>query len=344
MDASSTEHTGQLYHSDTGANKVCIVLSSVYDDSCPPLFQEEVEQDLETVRATLNNHSLIDIRMPVGASCQFCIKQIRQSIDAHRQLMRQDVGHVECHIVLNTHGVPGASDLRLDSILYLVELLSNLNVSITQISGLQCDGMAPSEARRQETTNLSENFIRASKRKDANLHILQQKLLELPLTRRQHFTIRGFEYAYLPLDSTEEIKRLLAGEGGSGLAEVNIEPHSFPPEYFRQILEYSTRLQRHHKDLPPPAYQELTNFLGRVQHDMKQRISNILQYSDDTEIAEDSPLFPLYSAVISFASQFTQATNAKHFDAWYKHWVKDHKVYSETRTQVLVAYAQMSLS
>lgn len=318
-------------------NKICIVLSSLYQPGTPEIFNEEVQQDLLTIRETLSDHLIVNITIPVNNGNHSCKRLIWKG------LATIEINRLSCvHIVLNTHGVPGASDLSRQAVILLVEMISKLDGRITQISGLQCNGMEDSFRGQANAITMSDNMCKL-KFKDADLVTLQNKLNALTLHRPQLFKIRGFEYEYLPTESQREVINLLKGEGGEELT-VNIPGRSFD-ETFYQIVLTNVEKVKNRKALSDLEYQQIANFFATLQNEMIEAI--LLAVQKNELISENSPLWSLWSALVEYdshnkMSQF-QSNNPQRIKQCYKLWLKDFKLYSEQRLNVFIKFARSSL-
>jgi hypothetical protein len=320
--------------------KLCIILSSIYQNDYPSFFNAEVQKDLSIVRETLQEYSFLEINIPSEAASVRCKKIICQAL----KLIDIDAA-TDCHIVLNTHGIPGYSDLRHDSIIYLVDTLSFMQANIIQISGLQCDGM-----KKLNILNTSGNIYKISmsnvetKRiyRDANLHALQKKLSRLILAKEQSFKIYGFEDAYDPFQSESDVREVLTGQSVNQI-HVTIHSWSITAEYARQIEEKITLLREYQK-LTPEAYQKLANFFAIIQKNMKQLL--LISLEKNLEIGSESPLWQLNEALKTHAQNFLphlDQHNPHHMNVIYKNWLKTYKLYAENRIDVIRYFAQVAL-
>lgn len=319
--------------------KVCIILSSLYQNDYPSFFNAEVQKDLSIVHETLQEYLFLEINIPSKAAIARCKKIISQA------LKRIDIdATTDCHIVLNTHGTPGYSDLKHDSIIYLVDTLALMQANIIQISGLQCDGMKP-----LDTFNTSGNIYRISmsnadvKRlyRDANLHTLQKKLNRLILAKEQCFKIFGFRDAYVPFQDELAVKAVLTGQSENQL-DVAIKSWHISAEYSLNIEE-NIKLLREHQKLSAEAYQNLSNFFAIVQKKMKQQL--LLALEKKIEIGAHSPLFRLSQVLNTHAQTILphlDQNNPAHVNIIYKNWLKTYRLYSENRIDVISYFARVS--
>lgn len=318
--------------------KLCIVLSSSYDKNCPGFFNTEVQQDLEIVREALEDYQLLEMVIPAVAGNQLSKKKIRHILNL---LDIQEP--TQCHIVINTHGSPGYSDIRHECIIDLVDYLSRMNIEITQISALQCEGMKRLEnSLNQYKTPWSGSAKMVSK--DSNLHKLQRKLNALTLQISQQFKIYGFDEAYVPFENKLEIINLLTGNSGHELAVNILSKPILTTSYFYQILDGVEQLLNH-QNLPRASYRKLANFFSKLQHDMKENI--LLALYQHQEIPKDSELWPLWQSLNQYANETMQHFNAEnplHIASVYKNWLKNHKLYSFERLNIFKEFAHISLN
>ena len=319
--------------------KVCIILNSLYDRGHPHFFNAEVQQDLSIVRDTLKDHQLLEINLPVNAGNMLIKKIIRQMlnlIDIHES--------TECHIVLNTHGSPGFSDLKHESIVFLLDTLSRMQVTITQISGLQCDGMKKFEGVGTSLDPYKILMTDVEKKiyREASLVTLQKKLSSLTLDKKQSFKIHGFKFAYNPFEHQSAVIKVLEGTQEHQL-DVSIKSFQFTKDYFNQVLENLTLLSKY-QQLSSKEYQHLANFFAKLQKYMKQHL--LIAVEKKQEINPLSPLWTLRQALNAHANAHMKALqldNPHHMEAIYKNWLKTYKLYSAERLEVLHQFATISI-
>lgn len=316
-------------------DKLCIIISSEYPKD-KILWNEEVQRDLVTVKETLANYHCIEITIPVVAGRLSARKLVQTTLDAI------PLPYTTCHIVLNTHGIPGLSDLKNEIVKQVVENLSEKHIAITQLSALLCDGMSPQE----KTNAVIESRSHTIPRKEASMRVLQKKLNAMTTEEAQNFQIRGFTYAYLPDDNQDEVIDILMGRGGIAL-NVSTQPYQAlsPVQYATQILE-SIAVIMHYKgtDNPQasPEYIHASNLLGLVLSDMKR---NVLEH-----LKNSTPLAPEFSPLLETikaycinnprnGSQCSSPFGEKDFDYMYNSWIKNYKLYSDERIKMLENYA-----
>ena len=255
-------------------DKLSIILSSKYPDSNQE-FNEEVQRDLNTIKETLADHHFVEMTIPVVAGLISARKLVQTA------LSRVHSGYATCHIVLNTHGIAGKSDLRHDIVQMVVKHLSERNIAITQLSALLCAGMLPQsfeEASKKYAMRSRPVPAKISLRA-ASMNVLQNILNGMDTQRAQHFNIRGFACEYSPEEARSEVIDVLRGEGGIVLA---VSTTAFTPplseSYVNQISN-SISVVQHYRALEHPqeheAYRAATNALGLVLASMKK---NVLDY------------------------------------------------------------------
>lgn len=100
-------------------NNLCIIIRSEYATSITgfTLWNDEVQADLNIVKATLHDHKLVEIEIPAGTGLLKVNKLVQQALD------KINTYYPTCHIVLNTHGDPGKCDLKHEITMMIVQEL-----------------------------------------------------------------------------------------------------------------------------------------------------------------------------------------------------------------------------
>jgi hypothetical protein len=321
-------------------DKLCIIISTIYPTSIEPIWQDEVNEDLSIVKETLHDHRCIDIFIPFIAGRQAATQLVNKILN-NIAVTNSTV----CHLVLNTHGTPGFSDLKHEIVADIVRKLSQKNVVISQISALLCDGMVAQTIQDARKISRHHFFEKTKNFRRPSMVVLQKILSDLTTDISQNFSIRGFNYAYLPKNARSEIEALLKGEGGEVLqvaTKVFIPPE--PEDYAEQIRD-SLRLISDYKNktakVSVQAYETAATFLGKILLEMKNEVFSALKR--DTSILEKSECQSLFNALDQHANLLDLPFDAKNFDKIYHDWLKSNKVYSESRRTVFEHYAQSYL-
>lgn len=316
-------------------HKLCVILSSCYDHRSPSFMNEEVAQDLLLIKSTLADHQIIEISLPCSSSKKVSLAEIQKTLAMYHFPLE-----TACHIVLNTHGKPGLSDIKHDCVIELLHLLSYRNVSVVQISALQCEGMKPALIRPAAAMDYKLTWTDLPRKllvKEADLMVLQKKISRLLLVRAQHFFIRGFDYAYEPEKNKSEIEDLLRGHGGLALA-VSIKPRR---ENFAKITHHLELMRRHH-ELSKSDYYAISNSLSKIMYQLKLRLFMAIQAKE--EILSTSELYPLLEALCAYAhldgSEFYRI-NPDTAAGIYRSWLKTHKIYSIERMNIVAKFVQI---
>lgn len=329
-------------------NKLCIIISSEYpkSEADAKLWNDEVQADLTIVKATLLDHELVEIAIPAGTGLLSANKLVKRALD------KIQTYYPTCHIVLNTHGVPGNCDLRHEMTQMIVQELSRRHTAITQISALLCDGMIGQTveeahaAHPHRVTFFSHNIVP----KVASMRVLQQRLNAMVTLIPQDFNIRGFTYAYLPKHAQDKIIDVLNGHGGQTLT-VSTQPYIAPsPAQYADELTSSMHLVKEYKDserTPDKKYDKATNVLGAALTTMKDNLLAHLKHGH-TLLSESQPLLDAIENYVVQQNEspdaVAQSLNACNFDAVYQRWLKDHKVYSKERMVVFESHLSLYLS
>lgn len=319
--------------------KLCIIISSEYATSVTnsTLWNDEVQADLNIVKATLHDYEQVEIGIPAGAGLLTVNKLVKHVLDNIHTY------YPTCHIVLNTHGVPGKCDLKHEITQMIVRELSRRNTVIIQISALLCDGMTHQTVEQaqdaQRMKYFSSNIILLPKA--ASMSILQQRLSTMVTHIAQDFKIRGFTYAYIPENAKDEIIGLLNGHGGQTYT-VSTQSYIAPsPDQYIEELSSSMQLIKEYRNAntkPDDKYGRATNILGVVLTSMKENI--LAHIKNGHPLASESQ--PLLDAIENHiveqnmsSDAVMQSLNAQNFDSIYRRWLKDNKIYSKERMIVL---------
>jgi hypothetical protein len=327
-------------------NKLCIIISSEYATTVTDstLWNDEVQADLNIVKATLQDHELVEIEIPAGAGLLTVNKLVKHSLDNNHTY------YPTCHIVLNTHGVPGKCDLKHEITQMIVLELSRRNTIITQISALLCDGMTRQTMEQAQEAHRMNLFSHNIIPKAASMSVLQQRLSAMVTHIAQDFKIRGFTYAYVPENAQDEVIGILKGHGGRTYT-VSTQSYIAPnPDQYIEELTSSMQLvieYRNSSAKPDDNYGRATNVLGAALTSMKDNV--LAHIKNGHPLASENQ--PLLDAVENYVVQQNmspdaakQSLNVQNFNSIYKRWLKDKKVYSEERMVVLENHLSLYLS
>lgn len=320
--------------------KICIILSTLYDQTIPAFYNDEVQQDLDIIYESLGEYEILPINLPFKANRSFSQKTLFNAL--HQIHFPADS---TCHIVLNTHGSPGHCDLNLELITQLVEWLSHRSISISQISALMCDGMK-AEYFSPDTIVSMSIYKHAPKMHahEASMQTLQKKLNALTTKMPQSFYIRGFDFAYTPNQHKQLIVELLKGNAGEYL-NVQIHAKTFSSNDIFQIHERINIISEHqqnHLSFSKKEQTEHLNFFSSLLEHMK---NNIVLFLENQQIPTfDSDGFPLWHALVQHARQESLSIdilNPVVFLNVYRNWIKSHKWYSQERLAIFTEFANL---
>ncbi|MGV3740252.1 MAG: hypothetical protein ACO1N3_03050, partial [Gammaproteobacteria bacterium] len=240
-------------------------------------------------------------------------------------------------------------DVSDEAVKMVVNDLSHKGVKITQLSALICNAMTALDANEtQKMHDMTPANVHASARgKKATMEILQQKLNAVTTDTAQNFQIRGFDGSYNPIEAQDSISDLLLGEGGMVL-DVNMQaptPSIGYIEHAGQIL-HCINILREYRNIPESnlskqdrsAYNSATNFLGALLTDMKNNVVEHL-YHGVTLAYEDWGLLDTIRAYAQSKQPPLELETEKEFNLVYKQWLKENKIYSETRVTLFEGYA-----
>ncbi len=319
------------------SKKLCILIKSDYlllnrsqNQDQIQNWLEEVKADSDTVKETLSDHDILEISIPVLAKPKKITEIVEES------MTKLNPEYESCHIVLNTHGAAGASDLADEAVKRVVQCLSSLGIAVSQLSALQCNGMSALSPAEQREADPMRPVHATARGKDASMSILQQKLNHTSATMPQQFAIRGFESAYDPKEDRESVVAVLRGSGPS--LQVKTIAQSSREIDLAQIaasivVVRDTPEGKRIKNLP---YDRATNMLGVVLESMKNNIRDHLKSA--------APLNPenllLFEALKNHKTQRYKECPLSDLntDYIYKSWAKENKIHSKSRLAVLESY------
>lgn len=325
-------------------NNACIIINNEYPKSHQE-FNEEVQRDLVTIKETLADHRFIEMTIPVVAGLISARKLVQTALSVVHS------GYAtNCHIVLNTHGIPGKSDLRHEIVQMVVKHLSERNIAITQLSALLCAGMAP-----ESIDAASKKYIMHSRAvpekinlKAASMNVLHIRLNSMVTQIGQHFDIRGFDYEYSPDEARSEVIDVLRGQGGIVLSVTTIAYTPPVSEHYVHQIAHSISVIQQYCALDNPQehkeYRSATNALGLVLASMKIKVLNYLNTDDEEQQLLLAPEHePLWTAVQTYHRDIgiTLPLDGRNFTCLYTKWLKEKKVYSLERIQVLSDHARI---
>ncbi len=354
--------------------KLCIVLSSVY----PAIYyqtnesirwNEEVTDDFFAVQRILSvDHEIIEIRIPVKMGKYGAKKLIRDTLRTSL-LSRSKEGRTmtECHLVLNTHGIPGYYDLRHDVVLETIDFLlfkatkSLGYVKITQISALMCDGMA-AQSQEDPMTRVAvqmrclfEPTCAPRPLKEAAMVVLQQKLQALHCFpgNSQSFKILGFDRAYDPSEETAHVEAVLRGDVVDAVTELTVTIPPCDPDSVvdkKMVLTAIETVEAYRDpetkaDIDKCMYEKAGNVLAKVVNVMRDEAMSYFSHNDDhtedrTDHSRMEEVCPLLCNVLrEHAKSMYRPTIAEldssNFDRVYRDWLKSYKIYSKERLSLL---------
>ena len=315
--------------------KLCIVVSSLYSDKSYIHLNEEIECDLNTVQTTLSDHDCFNILLSVKASLQM----IRQQVSNFLTEIKGD--YSTCHIVLNTHGAHGKTDLKDEAVRIVLQGMSSRQIKIIQLSALQCHAMSPLSANEARLADPMMPVHKKAHAKPASMSILQDKLNAMTTKIIQNFKILGLASAYDPKENQTQIHDLLLGKGESFLVVTTQLHIEISAEQIFKCIEFIKEPkteQEFHSEFPK-NYHEATNIVGAIFTKIKEQIVVHLENQQSSLAAEYQPLL---DAIIE-NTQIGEL-NDKTFPGIYKKWIKNNKIHSKERIDVLMDYAKMLAS
>ena len=309
--------------------KLCINIYSDYKSTNEKDYQgwiNEIAADSNTIHDVFNENTgyrVISIGIPAGKN------NAGFSIDTKLKLINFD-GVKECHLVLNTHGAAGNSDLSDNVIKDIIKYLSCIDVKVSALTALQCN------AFKSETLEVAENRVgfKLNERfggvrlNPSSMKILQGKLNALELKTVQKFIMRGFKNPYNPIMDKNEVIELLQGNAGEKL-EVHTRETQLPDKKIERIncaITYVRDVNANATIKDITCWNIATNCLGLVFKEMLEEIKN--HFNTDSPCALNEASRRLYEGVKQHAisentlKEKADFSNNKEFLTQYKAWSK----------------------
>lgn len=231
----------------------------------------------------------------------------------------------DCHIILNTHGASGCSDLQDEVIKKLIQKLSEYDIAVSKITALMCNGFkvnVPTE-EDMESSYRSSSFYRAS------MQILQSKLAALTTKIPQCFPIRGLDEPYDTVLDRDMVINLLKGEYGKELCVVT------KPEIKKRVDYESIRnaVKVCGLGIKGAEYDKAGNVLAKVLVEMKNSVKHF--FMKGGELNKEYHSF--YDAVLSH-DNFIEKPKFLDFSDAYEKWIKEVGLSNPLRLKVFSDY------
>ncbi|MFJ1267593.1 hypothetical protein ACD661_03360 [Legionella lytica] len=307
-----------------------ILISSLYPNSLidQEIFNEEVELDRQTVKALFSE--CIELNVPAGSLNRTKLTQQKAELSKLMRLLKE-INESEVTIVLNTHGVPGKYDIDTSFITALVQQLSAEHIKINTLYALMCDGFTKRKAT-DDTARYRTSISEGASPKPSSMAILRTKLNNLETKIEQFFPIKGFSSPYTPNQANSMIIKFLRNENVGETIYAHTKEQK--GEDFRYLLNCII-LCRNAPAPNNPAYIKASNALGILLHEIRQHINKYLNGIDEGLY---KGAIPLFKEVVSFAKLSTDNLTAIHFEHQYKRWIKEYKLTSTKRLDILEGY------
>lgn len=312
-----------------------LIISSAYSVTVTnhEHLNNEVTCDSATVKALFPNHR--ELMVPAG-------KLSRNTYKAQKINMRnlvaalKDDQEQEVSIVLNTHGAPGTYDIDTLIIKDLVALLSAENIQIKMIYALMCDGFTKKKSI-DSSNKYKTPYAEQVTFKPSAMAVLRDKLNHLETDYPQSFDITGFKSAYEPSTDKNMVVDLLLGNKQGETAHVFTRQRK--KKNFETLLQY-INLCRDVHNKQCMDYIKVTNELGKTLHSIAQDIRNYLEGYCELEPAS----ITLYQNLFDQSHvEPEKKPSVSEFEYRYKKWLKENKMTSAKRLNVLVAYCSYNL-
>lgn len=312
------------------SNQLCILIQSEYPLSTPN-YQEwdyEIQEDAKTVGDVLSDYDIVSIRIPIAAKPKIITDLVQQALDAITKV------YENCHIVLNTHGAPGASDLPHDAVKKVLIGVSHRFIVVSQISALQCDGMSELSPEDQLSAEPMRFSYPNAPGKGPRLNGLQEILKRTPTNIPQQFNIYGCAKPYDPVHDKLLVISILNGNCAGPLGVYTSTPRQHTD--YLKMLRQSIDVVRatNPDDRAGPAYDTAANILGEALNKMKKDVRVCLR--ENTDI--DGKAGPLLQRLQQCAQTLGLILNDKNLDAILKIWLKENKLSTNARLSVFEEY------
>lgn len=329
-----------------GKKDLCVSIKSQYDDFYvgAEAWNNEVESDSLSVEITLLTHTIVPIEIDSNITDpQIIAKKVREKLTAEIQ----DKDYETCHIVVNTHGAAGVSDLPDLAAQTILQVVSDKNIKITQLSLLQCNAMS---AKGGKGTSSAD--------------ILRGKLCSTQTSIPQEFKIVGPTKAYDPEKNEELVSNILNGDDSdeqiASLTVIAKGPVS-EEKYALGVLADIQLIEDTQKSLPPnldarnkehreiikkaketPSYSNAANSIQGLLEKMKSELR-------DGYIQKTPSIKSEHAALHSSLQRYAQSNgmsldSADDLDKVYEGWMKQNRTASSERLDVCREYCKTSIA
>ncbi len=296
------------------------------------MLNEEVQTDSQTVKELFNDW--LELIVPAGSLSWGELTE--QKKELHKlMLILKKVGETNVNIVLNTHGSPGKYDIDVCLITELVQQLSAAHIKINTIYALMCDGFTQQNATNSQRTYKTSSSFLETTLKPSSMAILRSKLNNLETKMEQSIEIKGFAYPYTPNEAKEMIMSFLLNKNAGQTIYVHTREQK--KEDFNYLLNYIRLCRRKDVNVQDPAYNKAANVLGTLLSEIKKHIDEYLNGFSE-QLYEGS--VPLFKEILDFSKADATNLTIPQFDHQYKRWIKEYKLTSTTRLNILEGYCQ----
>lgn len=308
-------------------NRLCVLIQTVYSPKTPDYEQltKEVNVDSHTVKEILSNHDILEIGIPSGAKRNLIELIVTRTLDNIRQ------NYEEAHIVLNTHGSPGSSDLPNEAVQHVLIGLSAREIKISQLSALQCDGMTVQSIQVQREAHPMWSGDIKLREKESMLVRLRNRLIATSTKITQHFKIYGVFNTYDPLEDRDLVVDILNGNSVDCLvvrtimSSVSMNPTSLQTNInvIREIRDSGAQKGR--------AYDTAANCLAKVLVQIKKDLLTCLH-----ENSMPSPSNKLFLKQLDEqAKAIEKSLDCSNFEEVFRIWMNKNSLTSEVRLSIL---------
>lgn len=314
------------------AEKLCIILQSDYTTNPKALattWQAEVVADTATVTQALTGHKQIIIKIPTEAKPRAVMALVERAL--------QDITqpYSSCHIVLNTHGAAGSSDLTDAAVKTVLLDVSKHLIPVSQLSALQCNGMSALSSAEQRAADPMRATHAVTRGKESSIGILHKKLNSMKTAIPQDFKIIGFSQAYDPVLDKALVNAVLNGTS-TNCMEVKTTTPELYEAYLEDLLGSIAIIQSatSSENRTGAAYNSAGNILGEALDEMKKDLK--ASFQDHINIEPKNK--PLFEALTIYAKTLEKPLDASSLDYVFRQWSKKNKLYSEARLDVFIQY------
>lgn len=332
---------------------ICIVLTSptsLFKDVEAAEKEEitETQQDMTTIRETLNDYDIIEIMIDPKKTSHFAEQAVIQSLSSH---VLQNAS--SCHIIVNSHGNIVKKDVQDAAVIKTIQRVSEHNIPVSQLTLLVCYAMAKEnlkEARERliQKRGLNADYVENVRTKDSISQVLIGKIEKMKLPMSQNFEVWGPVSAYNPFEEQGLVSATLRQqayfdeEGSLRNQSKRITINQLSLGDFKlKVLEAIDWLKDSSNVPQGKLYDKHVTLLGEILGTLFSKLEEKYKSSDTTTSEADSCHF-LHQELQAYAAhKGIDMTNPAILRNVYKSWKKEIKDNPEKRFLVFRNYIEL---